>query len=263
MSTVSVIATIIVLLSVLVCYAFVAQTVKQKREQRNRLLAALKSRSRSFKFILNGFPEGFLPRELTLLVQRSLIELCEQLTRLEPKDTTHMQDLQSISALLAETQRHTKPASPVTLESPQQIKEVKICLEELHRFVLQLENKNGLSRNQADTYRNQIKQLALQLTVDGYALQGRLAQQGGKIKLAAHYYDLAVKLLIREGKAGKIEDRVAKLKAIHTALIEQLAKENEKEAAGEDEQIEQEEIADEWDKFGEDNSEWKKKNIYD
>ncbi|WP_075185676.1 hypothetical protein [Teredinibacter haidensis] len=263
MSSISIIVTIIVLLAALVCYAFVAQTVKVKREQRNRLLAALKSRSRNFKFMINGFPQGFLPRDLTLLVQKNLIEVSEQLSMLEPKEPAHMQDLQAISSQMTETQRHAKPSAPVTLENPQQIKEVKICLEELHRFIHTLEENSSLSRNQAENYRKQLKQLVLQLTVDGYALQGTAAQGSNKTKLALHYYNLALKLLVREGKPGQFDARIAKLKALHEEMSKKLEEETQTLPNSEEEQAEQEEIANEWDKFDSDKPLWKKKHAYD
>ncbi len=227
------------------------------------MLAALKARSRNFKFMLNGFPQGFLQRDLTLLVQRSLIDVCEQLTRLEPKEPGHVQDLQLVSTQMAETQRHAKPTAQVSLENPQQLKEVKLCLEELHRFIHQIESKSILSSNQADGYRNMIKQLVLQITVDGYVMQGRLAQQSSKTKLAFHYFDLALKLLQRESKVGQSPERLAKLKTTHQELQKQLQAEQEEVPVNEQEQAEAEEIASEWDKFGSDENVWKKKNIYD
>ena len=266
MSSVNIIASIIVLLAALVCYAFVAQTLRQKREQRKRVLTALKARSRSFKFMINGFPEGFLPRELTLLVQRCLIDVSEQLAKLEPREPSHMQDLQSITTQMTETQRTTKPNKPVALESTQQIKEVKICLEELYRFIHHQESKSAINKGQADNYRNQIKILTLQLTVDSYVAQGKAAAQASKIKLAAHYYDLALKLIAREARPGQFDQRVASLKTTYRQLMEQLTTDvdgDDHQPADEAEQAEQEDIADEWDKFDSDEGSWKKKHVYD
>lgn len=263
MSSVEIIVVIIVLLAVLVCYAFVAQTLKQKREQRARLLAALKTRARNFKFMINGFPQAFLPRDLTLLVQRSLIEVCENLSRLEPREPSHLQDLQAISSLMAETQRHAKPNSQVPLENPQQIKEVKICLEELYRFIHSIESKGTLSRNQAENYRSQIHQLALQITVDNYVIQGSAAENTTKPKLAIHYYDLAARLLLREGKPGQYDDRINDLKNRLKELNHALLEKNDGEPLTEQELAEQEEIDNAWNKFGNETDVWRKKHAYD
>ncbi|TVZ38458.1 hypothetical protein P886_2825 [Alteromonadaceae bacterium 2753L.S.0a.02] len=263
MSSVNIIVTIVVLLAILVCYAFVSQTLRQKREQRLRVTAALKSRLRNFKFMINGFPKGFLPRELTLLVQRSLIDVCEQLSKLEPREPSHLQDLQAVTQQLQETQRQARPSDPVVLENPQQIKEVKMCLEELHRFIFQLERKGTVSHTHAEGYRSQIKQMVLQLTVDNYSLLGRQAQQSDKLKLAIHYFDLCVKLMLREGRPGQFDTRIQQQKLAIEQLRARLAELESTKPASAEEIAEQEQIAEEWDKFGSDEEVWKKKHAYD
>lgn len=264
MSSVTVIAGIIVLLVALVCYAFIAQTAKQKAEQRKRLLSALKSQARSFKFILSGCPEGFLTKELKQAVLKSLIDVSEQLTRLDPKEPAYTQELKQFSELLSAAQREAPSAEQVSIDNPQQIKEVKMSLEELHRFVFKLEEQNKVSRNQADGYRNQIKQLVLRLTVDNYILNGHAARQNAKTKLALHNYDLALKLLIREGKPGAFDNTVQKLKELISQQTEKLAEETDDVPLEQDAET-QESLAQEWDKFSEDNDSeaWRKKQFYD
>lgn len=263
MSSVQVISTIIVLLAGLVCYAFISQTLRIKKEQRERLLALLKRRNNTFKFMLNGFPTGFLPKELTLLVQRSLIETCEQLSKLDSSTPTYQQDLQIISGQMSETQRQTGPQSQKRLENHQQVKEVKMCLEELYRFIHNQQQKGLIPSNQADAFSAQIKQLVLQITVDSYVLRGVASQQGEKFKLAYHYYDLAIKLLVREGKAGANDERIAELKALLPELAVKMAEEEGSSAPSEQEIAEQSEMDSEWDKFGEKEDFWKKKHAYD
>lgn len=265
MSSVTVITTIIVLLAGLVCYAFISQTIRHKREQRSRLLAALKSRSRNFKFMLSGFPAGFLSKELTLLVHRSLIEVCEQLSKLDPNNPAHVQDLQTISSQMAEVQRQAKPQQNAELESHQQIKEVKACLEELNRFLYSLERQGRCNKASADSYRNQIKQLVLKVTVSSYELNGRAAAQASKTKLASHYYTTALNLLVREGRAGQFDQKIKSFKEIIAKLEKQLEAEGPTSDIAPEEAAEQAGIDGEWDKFSsdDDNSPWKKKQVYD
>lgn len=265
MSSVTVIIGIIVLLAVLVCYAFVSQAIQVKREKRKRLLAALNAQLRNFKFVLSGCPDGFLSKELKTLVLRSLIEVCEQLSKLAPKDPSFPQDLQVYTQQLTEAQRASTQTTQTKLESPQQIKDVKMSLEELHRFIFNLEGQGRLTRSQGDVFRNQIKQLVLRVTVDGYVLNGQTAKQAQKIKLALHYYDLALKLLIREGKAGTYADRIAQLKTITEELSSQLSEEEIAAPLQTGNEEDQAELDDEWNKFSEDSSDkiWKKKQVYD
>lgn len=256
MSTVTIITALIVLLATLVCYAFIYQAVQHRREKRTRLLVALKARARSFRFMLNTCPEGFLPRELTVLVQRSLIELLGQLSRLEPKERAHTEELQALNAALLETQRQARPPKAVSLQNMQQIKEARVCLEELHRFIFLQESRKTLARNQAEAYRNQIKQLVLQITVDGYMLSARLAKQKEKARLALHYYDLALKLLRREQRNGSHQKSIDKLQTITDELKKQIEEEARKTE-------DSKKTSAEWSKFSEEDSTWKKKNIYD
>lgn len=265
MSAASVIVAIVILLGALVSYAFVQQTVKNKKEQKIRLVNGLKARSRNFRYMLNGFPNGFLPKELTLLVQKSLIDVCEQLSRLEPKHPNHLQDLQLFSAQMSETQKLNKAATTVPLESPHQIKEVKACLEELHKFVYRMEERLVIPKTQAQNYRNQIKNLVLQVTVDSYSLNGSDAHQNGKTKLSIHYYELALNLIIREAKVETFKATVEKLKNSIASLKEKLTREEHaaaplpvegQDAVGEEER-------DEWDKLSASEDSWKKKNVYD
>lgn len=263
MSSVTVIVGIVVLLAALVCYAFVSQSMQQKAEQRKRLLAALKSQHRSFSFILSGCPDGFLTKELKTIVLRSLIEVSEQLTRIDPKEPQHAQNLKQFTQTLAEVQREAPTSAQVSIENPQQIKEIKMSLEELHRFVFKLEEQQRVTRNQADGYRSQIKQLVLRVTVDGYMLHGHAARQSQKAKLALHYYDLALKLLIREGKAGSFDQKIQQLRELIKNMTEKLT---EEEAAAPIAMEDGEEsLGDEWSKFSEEASDdiWKKKQFYD
>ncbi len=263
MTSVTVITGIIILLAALVCYAFVSQTISQKKEQRKRVLAALKSQLRSFKFMISGCPDGFLTKDLKVIVLRSLVEVCEQLSKLEPKEPAHLQELQQHSNLLTEAQRAAPTKTRAQLESLQQIKEVKMSLEELHRFVFKMEGQSRVTRSQADTYRAQIKQLVLQVTVDGYVLSGQQANQNGKTKLALHYFDLAAKLLQREGKSGMFDAKISQLKEVCTQLQQGMTEED----SGEVDTVSEEEKAElegEWDKFSKDNEDiWKKKQVYD
>jgi hypothetical protein len=260
MSTITIITALIIMLATLVCYAFIYQTVQHRREKRTRLLAALKARAQTFKFILNNCPEGFLPKELTILVQRGMIEVLGQLSRLETKDRTYGPELQVLNAAMAETQRQTRPPKAISLQNVQQIKDVRACLEELHRFIFQQESRQALARNQAEAYRNQIRQLVLQITVDGYTLSGRAAKQKGKTKLALHYYELALNLLIREQRGGNQQKSIEQLSAITDELKKQLANE---ESESPQKLEDSTKTAQEWDKFADKDSMWKKKNIYD
>jgi hypothetical protein len=240
MSSTTLITAIIILLAALVCYAFVSQTIAQKKQQQQRIVHALDTRARNFKFMLSGLPAGFLPKELILLIYRSLMHVLEQLIKLEP----------------------TQKTTQVVLDNPQKAQEIKICLEELYKFIFQLEGKKGMTKPQADAYRNMIKELVLQLTVDNYMLHGRLAREKDKLRLAIHYFDLALRLMIRERTSGQFDEKIGQMQT----LLSELNAQNRNQS-GSNSEIPQEEVgadgvSEEWDKFQQEST-WKKKQIYD
>lgn len=251
------------MLALLVCYAFISQTIHNKRELRKRLVTALKNRAKTFKYILVSFPQGFLSRDMTLLVQRTLADTLEQLIKLEPREQVNIVNLQEVSRQMSATLQEPYAVQPQPLESPQKIREVRLLLEELHRFVYKMEMKGSLTRNQADAYRDELKKLMLRTTVDSYMLNGRIAHENGKIRLAIHYFELTIDLLFREGLTQTYAETVEILREQINRLQTLAEQESQVEQPTEQELAEQAEIANEWSEFTEKDNQWKKKRIYD
>ena len=260
MSSVAVIVVIVIALSVLVCYAFVSQTLSHKREQRERLASALGLKARNFKFMLNGFPQGFLPPELTLLVQKSLLEIYTQLSDLEPDENNHKSELQTLAQQMSDARRQASRTGNVRLDNPQQINEVKACLEELHKYVFQLEEKSKIPRENADSYRASIRELVVNITVDSYNIAGKQALDKDKTRLALHNLELALKLMQRERKSGDFDQRIVELQAQCTELSAKIAEEDSLSIPIPDED---DEINEQWSQLDKEQEGWKKKQIYD
>ena len=261
MSSVNIIVAIALLMGLLVCYAFFTQSIQRRNEHKKRLLAALKSRSRTFKYMLSGFPKGFLSKDLTLLVQQSLAEVSEQLGKLEPENPAHRQDFQLASAALAESRKQKGPHQPVKLESTQQIKEVKACLEELNKFVVNLVEKNTVSQTLASSYRSQIAQYLMQITVDSHDIQASKAAAANKVKLAIHHYEIALNTLKKNGK-GLYQQRMELISKELDSLREILENADPHANSSRDNEA-AESNAQEWDKMTSGDDLWKKKNVYD
>lgn len=251
------------MLALLVCYAFISQAIHNKRELRKRLVAALRSRAKTFKYVLDSFPPGFLSRDMTLLVQKTLVEALEQLTKLEPRTQAHAQNLQEASQRMSATLQEsaTPPAQP--FQSPQKIREARMLLEELHRFIFKMEMKGSLTRAQADVYRNELKRLTQRTTVDSYMLNGRIAQENSKLRLAVHYFELALDLLFREGLTQTYSEIVQNLREQISRLKSLADQESEVEKPSDQQMAEKAEIANEWNEFAQKDNQWKKKRIYD
>ena len=264
MSSVTIIIAIVLLLAALLCYAFAVQSIAHKRQKRARMLAGFEQRSRNFKFMLNGFPKGFLPTELTLLVQRSLLHVLEQLSKLDAANANHKEDMLLITQQMTETQQQgDTEATRSSIDNPEQSQEVKACLEELYKFVFHLEASRELSRTQADSYREMIKQLVLQLTIDSYAIHGRIARDKEKPQLALHYFNLGLNLILKNRNGSQFEGRINQLKTAIDELEAKLKEENKQPMHPDSEGRSDKEAKNDWNNFGQNDNSWKKKQIYD
>lgn len=263
MSTVTVITSIIVLLAILVCYAFIAQTIRQKKQRHNRLLQAMRYRWRNFRHMLNGFPEGFLPPDLKLLVQRSLLDTLENLVRLEPRNPNHKEELHLLTQQMSETSHETYNAShKPNLQNPQQIVDIKSGLEELFKFVFQLEAKKAVTKAQAEVYRASIRQLVVQLSIDAYTMHAWAARSKGKHALALHYFELALKLMRKEQASHQNEGRIKHIESLMAEIRAFSDADASPDLTAEQKQADSH-ISSEWDEFTKNEESWKKKQLYD
>jgi chromosome segregation ATPase len=263
MSSTYIIGIIVALLIALSCYAFVSQSIDKKRKQKQRLLAALKTRSRNFKYMLNGFPPDFLTKDLQTLVNRCLVDVTEQLARIEPDNKTYVEELQLFSKQLEEIKRKPQKTKRKQLDNPQQVKEVKKYLQELNKFIASMVSRGNISKAQSTSYERQIKNLVLQMTVDAYLLNAKQSQQSNKARLAVHYYTLALKLLTKENAQGTYQKQITQLKTVIAQLEDKLAEEEPEYKESEHSVASRDAAAKEWDELNEDDDSWKKKRVYD
>src|SRR5690606_13292601 len=119
-----------------------------------------------------------------------------------------------------------------------------------------------LTKAQADIYRGMIRHLVLQLSVDSYVLHGRIAREKGKPRLAIHYLDLALKLMIRERVSGQFDARIAQIRTAINDLQSHLTNEAGETTELPEEDGDQSAISSEWDTFAQEPI-WKKKQLYD
>lgn len=258
---------IFLVLIVVAGYLFLSHSIEKRRIQRQRMITALRARRNSFRDLATGFPAGFLSNDLTGLLYRALIDCCEQLTRLEPSDKTHAEQLTLYTNLLSSLKENTQQAR-VRLDNPQQIKEAHGLLQELYKFVMQQSALKQINQVQTDAYTDQINRMLLQMSVDGHVFNARQAQQAGKIKLAIHFYQLGRKALAAENASHTFDKQIAQLDSVMVKLQEKLDSAGaEKTATPTEGQAATKSAAPdaskEWKQFDEENAKWKKKQIYD
>jgi hypothetical protein len=255
MTSVYIAGGIIVVLVIAVCYAFMLQTVTRKREQQQRLVSALENRIRNFRYLLSGFPENFLPKDLHLLVYRHLVEAAQQLVTLAPKDKNYVEELEVFSREMTEIQRRPPSNRQQRLGSVKQSKEVKHHLTELNKLVHRLHKRGKVNKTEFESFTADIRQMVLHIAVDNYKGHAEAAETADKPRMAIHYYTLARNLLSKEKLSANYKTQINELTAQLQRLeaIVEPAQAPEPEAEGQE--------AD-WSEFGADDS-WKKKAIYD
>jgi hypothetical protein len=253
---------IVVLLSALACYAFISQSIEKKRVQKQRILMTLKTKQRNLVYLINGFPPNFLTSELLSLMYRAIIDTCEQLSKIEPKEQRHLDDITLYTNQL-DTVPKTNNTQRVRVDNPQAMKEIRQHLQELQHFLTQQEASKVINKVQFGAYMDQIKRLSLQMAVDAYLYHAKQAQQAGKLRLAIHYFTLAKKLLIAENTTRGYDKQIAQLEEITNKLEEKAQLTGEAQTAAVNTTPE-DPTAKEWDQFTPpDDSAWKKKQIYD
>lgn len=254
-------ALVLLLVIALAGYSFLNHSIEKRRIRHQRMVTALRARRNTFRDLATGFPAGFLSKDLMALLYRSLIDCCDQLSRLEPKDPSHPDQLahytSQLNALKDQSQQNR-----VRLENPQQIREARQLLQELLKHVVQQGQLQQLNAVQLEAYVDQIKRLMLQTAVDGHIANAKQAQAVGKIRLAIHHFGLARKALVSDNISRAYDKQIMQLETV----IQKLEAKAAELSANNPEKTELESGLPnkEWDKIQPvDKDGWKRKQLYD
>lgn len=257
MSTAVIVGIIIGGLAILVAVAVTLQTVDKNNKEKRRLEAALKSRARNFDYLLNGFPEGFLNRDLQVLVCNCLLEVYSQLAQLDPRNKDYAKQLSKAQMQLAEYKAKPANNSSVTLTETVQIKEVQKMLAGLYNFIAKLAASKRINTKEAKIYGKQVRRLIVQTSTDALIEPIKDALQLHKYRLAIHYLHMAVDKMKKENDDGFYSERINK----HLLRIEEL--ETQADTKEESTKAAQQKNAAEWEELEKPDESWKKKSLYD
>lgn len=255
MTSTTIIVAVLASLFVLVAVTFTLQQIEKTNRDRKALVAALKSQTRNFHYLLEGFPEGFLSRDLKLLVGQCLHDGLDQLLKLEPRNPQHQQEKQQLEEKLAQVRAQPDEAARYQpLSDAAQIQEVQKLLNSLYNVVQRLHQSKRLSALQADQYGRQVKRLATRVALDAHLSSAQQAKAAGKPRLAIHHYSLAIDKMNKDNADGSYTAQIAACQQRKNDLETQA----EQQGAGD------EAVKDEWKEFNEQKEDaWKKKAIYD
>jgi hypothetical protein len=263
MTPVYIIIGLIVLTCMLICYVFIKQTIVKRKREKARLFNALVKRSKELLQMLNAFPRHFLPKDLSVFLYRCIVDVFEQLSKLEPERSEFLEQFTLYTTTMETKIREPVNDSQVRLQSSTQINEIRQYLNYLGRFMQKWVQRGNLSDQQYGAYKVTLKNLVNKLMIDNYMLSGTASNDIGKYKLAAHHFTLAKNMIIKEGLASTQKDNLAHINQELARLIEAMKLEDE--AAG-TVKANIETITtdnnDEWSEL-EAKDGWKKKNIYD
>ena len=265
MTQIYIIAGVIAIIAALVGYIFVRQTIGERKLERERLQRALNKRAKELLQAISVFPENFLPKELIVFLYRSIIDAYEQLTKLDSSNKEYVEALQIYTAQLEAAIRKPDNQKLENIQSAAQINELKQYLNLIGNFLQKTMQRGLITQKQHAHYRLLLKDIVISLTVNGYTISARQSIEMQKIKLALHYYDLAKKLLTKESPAG-FQESIAKINtAMEPLLLLQSTEETALQEQNKNPHFEDspdDEDKNKWDEFEEDSG-WKKKNIYD
>jgi hypothetical protein len=257
MSTVVIVALVAISLFVLVSIAVTMQTIEKNNKEKRRVESGLASRARNFQYMLEGFPKGFLSRDLQILVCKCLLDVYEQLVRLNSKKKEYKQDLARTQQKMQEFTALPARSDSITLTNTAQIKDIQKLLTSLHTFIAKLMESKRINAAEAKIYSQQIRRLMVQTSADGLTQAINEALQAGKERLALHHMRTAVDKMQKENADGFFSDRIAqyqqRIQATDTAAqkVEEESKKRRSEADAE------------WEEINKPDDSWKKKAIYD
>lgn len=232
------------------------QQIEKSKAQRAELIAAIRSRARSFQQLLEGFPEGFLSRDLKLLVCQCWYEGIEQLAQLERKNPQIEQLRQQLQQRMESIKAQSATTAYEPLTNPAQMQEVQKLLSNLFNAVQKLGQARRLNAAQTATYSAQIRNLSTRAGLDSHLLAAQAAMNDGKSRLAIHHYQQAIDKMNKDNADGGFSAQIAAM----TARVEALETAERAPAAANKPATA---VDDAWSKFGAIDESWKKKSQYD
>ena len=210
MSTTAIIIAVLACVFVLIAVTFTLQQIEKNTDEKNALIASLKTQTRNFQYMLDGFPEGLLNRDLKLLVCQCIDEGLEQLLRLDRKNPQHAQQHRQLQEKIAQLQTQgAAPSAYQPLTNPAQIQEVQKLLNSLYNVVQRLYQNKRLNAAQAESLGKQVQRLATRIALDANLAAAQQALQNGKPRLAQHHYGIAIEKMSKDNADGQFSAQIA------------------------------------------------------
>lgn len=203
MATSTIVIAVLACVFVLVIVTVTLQQIEKANARKSALIATLKGQVRNFQQLLDGFPEGFLSRDLKLLVCQCISEALDQLVRADRSNPQHQQQQRQLNERIAQLQ--AQPADQgqyQNLNNPKQMQELHKLLNHLYAVVQRLYQSKRLNATQTETYSRQIQRLATRLALDSHIGIAQQALGEQKLRLAIHHYGQAIEKMNKDNADG-------------------------------------------------------------
>ncbi len=257
MATTTIIIAVFACLFILVAVTFTLQQIEKNNAEKSALIAALKGQTRNFQQLLDGFPEGFLNRDLKLLVCQCIAEGLDQLLRLDRHNPQHQQQQRQLTERTTHLQ--AQPADQgqyQNLNNPAQMQEVQKLLNNLFNVVQRLYQNKRLNVAQAESYSKQVQRLVTRVALDTHLNTAQQALGERKLRLAIHHYGQALEKMGKDNADGLFTAQITAYQQ-RTQELEVLEHELQKQ------QQVKTASSTEWDALAKKDDTDQKKNVYD
>jgi hypothetical protein len=257
MATSTIIIAVFACLFILIAVTFTLQQIEKNNAEKSALIAALKSQTRNFQQLLDGFPEGFLSRDLKLLVCQCIAEGLDQLQRIDRSNPQHQQQQRQLAEQTKQLQAQAGDQRQYqSLDNPAQMQEVQKLLNSLFNVVQRLHQNKRLNTAQAEAYAQQVQRLTTRVALDSHLGTAQQALSERKIRLAIHHYGQALEKMTKDNADGLFS---AQISAYQQRIVEldvlehELQKQQQNKAAN----------SSEWSALQPTEDPLQKKNVYD
>jgi hypothetical protein len=257
MGTTTIVIAIFACLFVLIAVTITLQQIEKANAKKSALVAALKGQTRNFQQLLEGFPEGFLSRDLKLLVCQCIGEGLDQLVQLDKANPQHQQMQRQLTERIATLQAQPADQSQYqALNNPAQMQELQKLLNSLYNVVQRLYQNKRMNAAQAESYSKQVQRLSTRLGLDTHLNIAQQALGERKLRLAIHHYGQAIDKMSKDNGDGsftaQIEAYQLRCQELDT-LDQQLQKQQQTSSA----------TSAEWKTLEQKEDLLQKKNVYD
>lgn len=259
MSVVTITIIIVAIIGVCVFGIYIAQAREKARIEKIQKIKMYSDRFERLQRLLHELPPQYVSDELRGLIVTQSIDALNRLLSLK-KNSRYEGYLQDDRDYLDKLNNKKLSLPPVPVNTPEKAAEVRSLLEILFKFVQQQAKQKLIDPGRAKQYLLQIKFGVAKSKADGLTAKASQAANNGKPRVAIHAYHSAIEAFKAIADYPQAAEAIALYRA-EIRKLEETADQHNQELKNKSTQ--NDETNPEWDKFLDDDDEWKKKNAYD